>query len=114
MPMDRCVKVYPVSEHELTTVGTFNLVSSFCIGIASIALGAAATVMIGLIQDGTEFTAAKMKVSGTILAILAFVAFVFYVAAIVATCFKRSEWTKIKSESAGELVAAGSQRSDSS
>jgi len=104
MPIDRCVKIYPVSEHELTTVGTLTFASSFCIGVASIALGSAITVAVGVIQD-SAFTADKLKLSGPLFVILIAVAVVFYIAAGTCACFKKSEWKKIKSEAVEERVA---------
>lgn len=105
MPMDRCVKIYPVSEHELTTIGTLTFASSFCIGVASIALGAAIAVAIGVIQE-LVFDATKLKVSGSIFGVLIVVAAVFYIAAGICACRKKSEWSKIKSEAVEERVAS--------
>ena len=104
--MDRCVKIYPVSEHELTTVGTLTFASSFCVGIGSLAIGGALAVLIDVIQR--DATAKTSNATWCLFGVLVGLALLFYIAAGLCTHRRTSEWNKIKSEAVEESVGSSS------
>jgi hypothetical protein len=108
VPVDRAVKIYPVSEHELTTVGTFTFVASFCVGIGSASLGASVAVLLNVLQESDPRTK-NLSLVGGIIVVLVAIALVFYGAGIACAVYRRSEWNKIKSEAIQERVTADSR-----
>jgi hypothetical protein len=109
MPVDRIVKTYPISEHELSTIGTLNRQSSFCFGVATWAIGFAMALAVNILQEANPATK-NLSLTLSVIAILIVIAISFMVAGGTAVYSRHAEWNKIKSEAINEIVASGSQK----
>jgi hypothetical protein len=112
MPVDRIVKTYPVSEHELTTIGTLSFGSSFCFSIASGSAVFAASLWMGVYQelDVSNKNVHLVNIVGWAFLVIAVV---FLGAGIACVVFRRWEWSKIKSEAVEERMPGASARDSS-
>jgi len=102
MPVDRCVKVYPISEHEMTTIGTLTSTASFCVGFASLVIGGALSVLIDVMLHDTALKASNA--TWCLFWVLVGIAVIFYVGAGVYTYRRATEWKRIKSEATEEVI----------
>ena len=95
--MDRIVKTYPVSEHELTTIGTLSLAAAFCFSVASDAVSLALGLWLDVEQEVDAATKNMSFVHRMVWLFIA-VAVVFAIVGGVSLLFRFREWDKIRKE----------------
>lgn len=97
VPMDRRVKTYPISEHELNALGILSTVATFFFSLSS----AASSFVVGLLLDVAQEKDAATKNMPAVHFIcwsFGLAALVFVILGIVCCVKKKNELAQIKSE----------------
>jgi hypothetical protein len=94
--MVRDVKIYPIQEHELTTLGVFSTIVTVSASVASLTIG----FLLSIWWDMSASTnAAQLRIGKILTGVSAVIVVACFLAATWAVRFRKSELQKILTES---------------
>ncbi len=97
VPVDRRVKVYAISEYEMSHLGTLGFFSSFFFSVGTFFMSFGGGLMLDIVQE-SDITTKNVPLVNWIVGALAVVGVFFWITGAICIYFRISELNKIKSE----------------